>query len=158
MEGFQMKSAGHAGLVAVLVIACVALVPTLAQADSGDNVVVTRPGVVFHKAGSDDVRGRGFEKTIDAALEAGYTPCQICFGKELAGVGIATASAGAVVGGFGQAQMGIPAPPGSTVTQPFGLRVVSTNQGTGLRGGTRNPYLPADTIRRAVDQGAYETR
>ena len=154
-----MKSAGHAGLVAVLVIACVALVPTLAQADSGDSVVVTRPGVVFHKAGSDDIRGRGFEKTIDAALEAGYTPCQICFGKELAGVsGIATASAGAVVGGFAQAQRGIPAPPTSTVTQPFGLRVVFTGGKAGLRGGTRDPYLPADTILRAVDQGAYETR
>ena len=63
-----MKSAIRSGMAVAVALGVVALIPVLAGESQGDHVLVTKPGVVFHKVGSDDIRGRGVEKTIDGAL------------------------------------------------------------------------------------------
>ncbi len=59
-------------------------------------VIVSRPGVVFHKTGSIDVRGRGHERPMTEALASGYVPCKKCFGRPVSeavnGAGAAGAS------------------------------------------------------------------
>ena len=151
-----MKIAVRAGVAVVLFLA--ALVPVAAQDDPGGTVVVTRPGVVFHKAGGSDLRGRGFEKSLDTALQAGYRPCPICFGRQAgsaANLGPDFAS-GIALPSF--APEGIPAPPSSTVSQPFGLRAASPSRHVG-RETFRNPFLLPDTIiDHGREQGAFETR
>ena len=78
--GFLMRNAGIFGLAVVFALGVVAVIPALVLADEGETVTVTRPGVVFHAAGSNDFRGRGVERSIGAAINAGYTPCRVCFG------------------------------------------------------------------------------
>src|SRR5262245_41504218 len=112
----------RSGLAAASALALLAVLPALAGDAPADQVVVTKPGVVFHKAGAGDIRGRGLDRTVDSALEAGYAPCPVCFAKE-----ISLAKAGAAVstsGAAAEVDLGepIPAPPVSTVTQPFGVR------------------------------------
>src|SRR5436309_16112087 len=84
-EVIPMSKLVRNGMAAAVALGLLALIPVLAADSQGSNVVVTRPGVVFHKLGADDVRGHSVEKTVDAALESGYTPCPVCFAKEIAG-------------------------------------------------------------------------
>jgi hypothetical protein len=69
-----MKSPIRSGMALAVALGVVALIPVVAGESQGDRVLVTKPGVVFHKVGSDDIRGRGVEKSIDGALEAGSRP------------------------------------------------------------------------------------
>jgi len=155
-----MRLSVRTGVSIVLALACLAILPVLADDSQGGNVVVTKPGVVFHKAGSDDLRGRGLERTVDAALEAGYSPCPLCFAKELA---MARTASPDLKGGAAAAQLSsspdsVPAPPVVTVTQPFGLRY-ATNNGGSRRGGVQNPYEDLlQVIPGRAEQGAYGDR
>ena len=152
-----MRMSGRAGVAIAIALGLVALVPVAAQDDQG-SVVVTRPGVVFHKAGAEDIRGRGQEKTIEAAMEAGYQPCPICFGKQVStarNLGPDLAS-GMTMPRFGTAD--IPAPPATTIVQPFGRRTLSVKTGGLEEDIMRNPYEQASTILFAGwEQGAFET-
>ncbi|HKQ98781.1 MAG TPA: hypothetical protein VJV75_12965 [Candidatus Polarisedimenticolia bacterium] len=146
------------GLAAAMALALLAVLPAVAG-DGGDNVVVTKPGVVFHKAGSSDIRGRAVDKTVDAALEAGYAPCPVCFAKELAAAKATTGpnSGGAAVAVSGGE--GLPSPPVSTVTQPFGVRYASRPQAQSRDSGIRDPYADSYTfISGRSEQGAYGDR
>lgn len=151
-----MRNAGIFALAVVLALGVVAVIPTLVLAE-GETVVVTRPGVVFHTSGSNDFRGRGVERSIGAAINAGYTPCRVCFGKNLGSLPSHTPEigTGAPVASF--TTTNIPAPPVSTVTQPFGVRLPSSTSSRIPKGGVRNPY---ENPRRPVtlgEQGAFET-
>lgn len=152
-----MKSAIRSGMAIAVALGVVALIPVVAGESEG--VVVTKPGVVFHKAGADDIRGRGVEKTIDGALEAGYTPCPACFAKEIQSAKTGTsAKSGASGATFGASGESIPAPPVSTVTQPFGLRYASDHT-TGPKDAVRNPYEDLYTVVQGrAEQGAYGQR
>ena len=84
------------GLAYATVLAFLAMGFALA---GDDQVMVTRPGVVFHLAGAHDFHGHAVGKSRDAALAAGYMPCPVCFGKTAAantaarpGAGSATAA------------------------------------------------------------------
>ncbi len=121
-------------------------------------MVVTRPGVVFHRVGSTDVRGHGVEKGLDQALSAGYIPCRVCFGKATGIVPLMspTALSTSTLHG-GQHVILPPGQSGSTViSQPNGVKSgVLYESGVG-RGGVRNPYDPVHTITQpGKDQGAY---
>jgi hypothetical protein len=110
---------------------------------------------VFHKSGSDDIRGRGLEKTVDGALEAGYAPCPVCYAKEIqAARTTAKAGGGATMVGHLGAE-GIPAPPVTTVVQPFGVRY-ATDHAHAPKDAVRNPY---EELRVVIpgrsEQGAY---
>lgn len=155
-----MRIAGCAAAVLVLGVAIAVFAPAVV-ADDGDQVVITRPGVVFHKVGADDVRGKSVAKSVDAALESGYTPCRICFGKELGGnvLGSMNLAAGGTSAGLGSAASSVAAPPSSTVTQPFGVKTRSTAD-AGRKGGeaVRDPYTLPETRKFATVSGAYEER
>ena len=156
-----MKSSIRTAVSVTLALVVLAILPVLAGDGQGDKVVVTKPGVVFHKAGSGDVRGRGVEKSVDAALEAGYTPCPVCFAKELAAVrgGSPDVMGGASTAKFASTGESIPDPPVSTVTQPFGLRYASTRYLNSAKNGVRNPYEDLRTvIPGRAEQGAYSDR
>ncbi len=156
-----MKRAKGVGvtLAAGLVLAVAALLPGTALADDDSSVVVTRPGVVFHKVGSGDVRGRGHEKSLENALAAGYTPCKICFGKDLS-VDVRAAGAGSSAANGGYTGRGVVFSTSTqtvTVSQPFGLRGSS---GRGIRGASKaipNPYTLCHVSLRfpGLEQGAY---
>ena len=154
-----MKSAIRSGMALAVALGVVALIPVVAGESQGDQVVVTKPGVVFHKIGSDDIRGRGLEKTVDGALEAGYTPCPVCFAKEIqTAKSTTTVRSGAAMPGVGAPADGIPAPPVSTVSQPFGLRFASDYTG-GPKDAVRNPYDELYTVVQGrSEQGAYGQR
>ena len=154
-----MRWSVRTGLAVVLALGLLAILPAFAADNQGGKVVVTRPGVVFHKAGAVDVRGRGVERSIDAALEAGYSPCPICFAKEisLARTGETDLSGGAALPAFSGG--GIPAPPESTVSQPFGLRFASTHHVMTPKGAIRNPYDDLVTVVPGrAQQGAFGER
>jgi hypothetical protein len=152
-----MRLSVRIGIPVVLALACLAVMPAVADDEQG--VVVTKPGVVFHKAGAGDLRGRAVERTVDAALEAGYSPCPVCFAKELSAARIdAPEGAGAATAAFAAPADGVPAPPVSTVTQPFGLRYAS-KAANGKRGGVHNPYDDLlVVIPGRAEQGAYGDR
>lgn len=156
-----MRIAGCAAAVLVLGVAIAMLTPAVVASDDGDQVVITRPGVVFHKAGASDVRGKSVAKSVDAALEAGYTPCRVCFGKELGGnvLGSMNQAAGGTAVGFGDPSSSIPAPPSSTVTQPFGVKFRTIGP-SGKKSAeiTRDPYELPETRKFATVSGAYEER
>jgi hypothetical protein len=156
-----MRIAGCAVAVLVLGLAIVAFAPTVVADDDGDRVVITRPGVVFHKAGAIDVRGSSVAKTIDAALESGYTPCRVCFGKELGAnvLGSRNLAGSGTSASLGEASSALPAPPSSTVAQPFGVKVRSVGQdGRRQAEASRNPYDQPETRKFATVSGAYEER
>lgn len=147
------------GLAAVMALALLAVLPALAGDGDANGVVVTKPGVVFHKAGSSDIRGRAVDKTVDAALESGYAPCPVCFAKELAAARNVTreVSGGAAVGT--SAGDGLPSPPVSTISQPFGVRYAQRPQGHARDQGIRDPYADTYTyIAGRSEQGAYSER
>ena len=126
--------------------------PTVADETT---VVVSRPGTVFHRAGSDDVRGRGFTKTLESALAAGYTPCSVCFA---ASSGKSAASPAAAGGGARTEGAGYGVPPKSVVTQtqPFGLRQPNSHRSHLEKNAVRNPWEGPDTISNpGYEQGAY---
>lgn len=155
-----MRIAGCAAAVLVLGVAIAMFAPAVVASDDGDQVVITRPGVVFHKAGASDVRGTSVAKSVDAALEAGYTPCRVCFGKELGGnvLGSMDQAAGGTSASFGDASSTLPAPPSSTVSQPFGVKIRNANSGKQGVDAVRNPYEFPETRKYATVSGAYEER
>ncbi len=154
-----MRIAGCAAAVLVLGVAVVAFAPAVVASEE-DQVVITRPGVVFHKAGSGDVRGKSVAKTVDAALESGYTPCRVCFGKELGGnvLGSMDLAAGGAAEGAGEASTSVAAPPSSTVTQPFGVKTRSTGGVKKSVDAARDPYDQPETRKFATVSGAFEER
>ena len=155
-----MKRTIRSGMAVAVALGVVALIPVLAGESQGDHVLVTKPGVVFHKVGSADIRGRGVERTIDGALEAGYTPCPVCFAKEIqaARTGTPGKPGSAAVASYGVTADGIPTPPVSTVTQPFGLRFASDHT-RGPKDAVRNPYDDVTSVVQGrAEQGAYSQR
>ena len=154
-----MRRSVRTGTTVVLALGLLAVLPAIAADNAGDKVLVTRPGVVFHKAGAEDVRGRGVERTMDSALEAGYAPCPVCFAKEISA---ARDAKPALPGGAAIASSteSIPAPPVSTVTQPFGFRIASTRLiAHPGQGAIRNPYESLVTVVPGrKSQGAYGER
>jgi sulfite exporter TauE/SafE len=154
-----MSKMVRSGMAIAMALGLLALLPAFADESQGDRVVVTRPGVVFHKAGAEDIRGRAVEKTVDAALEAGYMPCPVCFAKEITA---ARAGSTALPGAAATATFGdgsIPAPPVSTVVQPFGLRFATNAFRSSPKEAIQNPY---DDLYRVVpgraEQGAFGER
>ena len=139
-----------------LALAIAAFLPAPAVADGDVSVVVSRPGVVFHKAGSGDIRGKGHEKSLSAALASGYNPCKDCFGRQISADLRGAGAAGAAVtssafGGPGFTPPGLSMP---TISQPFGLRA---QQLRGRRGskGIHNPYCEVSIRFPGPEQGAY---
>jgi hypothetical protein len=149
---------GRAGAAVVVALGLVALVPVAALSDQGSTVVVTRPGVVFHKAGGSDVRGRGFDRTADEAIEAGYIPCPNCFGKQVGTVSNAGRGFGSGAASAAFAVDAITSPPVGMVVQPFGVRTFGHGRSSGVKG-IRDPYQQPDTIKSTgFEQGAFETQ
>ena len=146
-------------LLVGLALAIVAFLPAPVVADGDDGVVVSRPGVVFHKAGSSDIRGKGHGKSLSSALAAGYSPCKVCFGRQVSvdmrGAGAAGASA------TSRAMGGPPIiPPGHgtpVISQPFGLRIQPPHRGRGGAHSVHNPYSLVGISMRfpGPEQGAY---
>jgi len=151
------------GVVALVVAALlVTVLPAIALCDE-ETVVVSRPGVVFHKAGSLDVRGHAYGKSLSQAVAAGYMPCPICFGK-------AESSARPTMSGgaFGSSQfaMGHLVVAAShaggvfVIHQASGVKVGVVHAQGGEGGGLPDPYILNQTMRLkpAFDQGAYSSR
>jgi len=159
-EGKRMKTPGR--VVVLLALAgLVAMVVTAAFASEGEMVVVSRPGVVFHKAGSGDVRGRGVEKPIDQALASGYVPCTFCFARTASAGLKSGATLGATVGSSVSIRS-IALPPGlrdtTFTSQPFGVRFGALHAPGLERMALRDPFDPVSTILNpAKEQGAYGT-
>ncbi len=155
-----MKTPGRAAVLLALA-GLVAIVVTAAFASEGEMVVVSRPGVVFHKLGGGDIRGRGFEKPIDQALASGYVPCAFCFARS-ASAGL---KSGATLGAAGASSVSIRSiglPPGLRGTtptlQPFGVRFGALHAPGLERLALRDPFEPVSTILNpAKEQGAYGT-
>jgi len=149
----------RSGMATAIALALLIVVPAVAGDNQGDKVVVTKPGVVFHKVGSGDIRGRAVERTVDSALESGYAPCPVCFAKEisLARTGNAEVMGGAATASFsGEA---IPAPPVSTVSQPFGIRYARSVYSHGHKDAIKSPYEDVYTVVPGRgEQGAYDNR
>ncbi|MFQ5877647.1 MAG: hypothetical protein ACE5JH_08185 [Acidobacteriota bacterium] len=153
-------------LVGVLAVgAALALAPALSSAgdDEGRTVVVSRPGVVFHAVGSDDVRGRGHERPMSEALAAGYVPCKVCFAKDLSlardGSHITVAASSTTFGSsIGRGVVLGPGRESSLVLQPFGLKFPDRRRGhaAGIGEGVLNPYAGHETVRfPGLEQGAH---
>jgi hypothetical protein len=141
-------------VVLLAAVVAAAMLPGGQAGADEEKVVVSRPGTVFHKAGSSDIRGRGVEKGLDAAMAAGYQPCRICYAKEAAASRLVGASTGtaAVIGTAGNAN-GHPAPASA---QPQGLQVGTLFGYKSLEGEVRDPYEDLRTIRTpSKEQGAY---
>ena len=155
-----MRIAGCVAAAVVIGVAIAAFASVVVADDESDRIVITRPGVVFHKVGAGDARGRSVEKAVDAALEGGYTPCRVCFGKELGSTQIDTrglAHAGTSIS-LGEATSTIPAPLESTVTQPFGLEF-RTGQQLHIKCDTLgNPYDLPETRKFGTAHRAFEHR
>jgi hypothetical protein len=117
-----------------------------------EKVVVSRPGTVFHRAGSSDIRGQGVEKSVDVAMAAGYQPCRVCFAKQAASSTLVGASGGATVSGSSSGG-GRPSPPASA--QPSGVQFGTLGHRS-HDGETTDPYDSLRTIRTpSKEQGAY---
>ncbi len=153
-----MRVAQYLAALAVIGLVMTAVPPAPLADDADDRVIVTRPGVVFHKIDGDDIRGTGVTKSIDAALESGYTPCRVCFGKELGSMRPGSQRSGAGGPGvvLGEASVSIPAPPSSTVMQPFGVKIGNPHKGRSK--GLRNPYDTPETRNFTIEHGAFEQR
>lgn len=139
--------------------AAVLLMPVAWTVADEATVVVSRPGTVFHKAGSDDVRGRGFEKSLSEALAAGYVPCHLCFGQaaptlELSASLGAAGAASSASGGSG-ALGALAALKASTPEQPFGTKVGYPPFGFNPKGAIKDPYELNTLTHPGSEQGAY---
>jgi hypothetical protein len=153
---------GSSRTVVALSVAILGIVPILMAVPAGADepmVVVSRPGTVFHLAGSSDIRGRGHSRAISEALAAGYSPCPSCFASEARtsrALTVSTSTAATSLSS-GTALVAV-APAAATlgpITAPFGLK-----QGTSYRvsfgDAKRDPYGDLDTIRNpGAEQGAY---
>ena len=150
----------RAGRLAVLLLAAFAVAVVLPGTFTGadeEKVVVSRPGIVFHKLGSSDVRGRGVEKTLDAAMTAGYIPCHVCFAREASASRLTSPTNGAAAAAtFGHGNVNGHPAPGTTYVQPNGIRI-GTLGVAGKHDAVKDPYADLRTIRTPVrEQGAYE--
>lgn len=154
----------HPGRVAA-VLAAVGLIATASVTMMGaaddETVLITRPGVVFHKAGSSDFHGRGIERSLNQAQTTGYVPCGVCFGKSMSAMTNRNGfSATLLDRAIGTNAVGLP--PGlarmtSVATQPNGTRSGSLYGSGHGRDGIRDPFQDPRTIQRpAKDQGAYD--
>jgi len=148
-------------IVAVVVAAAlVTILPaTLSVADE-QSVVVSRPGTVFHRAGATDVRGRGYSKSLESALAAGYSPCAVCYASTASGRLTAPrlGAGGAAYVAEGGPGYGVPPKSVTEATQPFGLRQPSSHRGGLGKGALKNPFVDPQTVRYAgQEQGAYAT-
>lgn len=141
-------------MLAALVAA--ALIPGSFSSAGEEKVVVSRPGTVFHRAGSGDVRGRGVEKPLDRALATGYTPCHVCYASQTsAGRVSGTAAGGAVAAATGRGNGGGRPTTGTTSAQPSGFQYGSL-QRRYLDKEVKDPYGDLETLRgRRLEQGAY---
>ena len=127
-------------------LAIATFLPAPVLADGDDGVVVSRPGVVFHKAGSSDIRGKGHGKSLSAALATGYSPCKVCFGRQ---VSVDLRGAGAAGGSATSSAMGGPALSVTgestlAVTRPFERRGQERRGGKGAAHGLDNPLATCD--------------
>jgi len=147
---------GVAGLVAAASVAAL-------FAAEDDTVVITRPGVVFHKTGSSDLHGRGIERSLSRAQATGYVPCPICFSKTASatpdrGVSSTTLLSRVTAAGV------IGLPPGlgrmaTPITQPEGTKGGVAAGGARGHEGIRDPFeAPRTVTNPARDQGAYGSR
>ena len=117
-----------------------------------EKVVVSRPGTVFHRAGSSDIRGQGVEKGLDVAMSAGYQPCRVCYATKAAPSTTAVASGGATVSGARGGGNGHPSAPSA---QPSGVQF-GTLSHRSHEGEQEDPYANLRTIRTpGKEQGAY---
>lgn len=148
-------------LVVVLAVASVAAFALPAASSVADEamVVVSRPGTVFHKAGSSDIRGRGHEKPLAEALDSGYAPCPVCYASE-AKAGRITAPAPILSGvnagrNGGSTITALPAP-GSGSSLPFGLRFGRPQMNRAPQDAGRDPYGEISIVwYPGPEQGAY---
>lgn len=150
---------GKSLVVALAVAAIVVFVlPAASSVADEPMVVVSRPGTVFHKAGSGDVRGRGYEKPLAKALEDGYVPCPACFAAEAKASRIdvpAPIFSGIIAKSGGNALAALPSP-GSGSTLPFGLRFGRPAVSSLHIDAGRDPYADLNTIwNPGPEQGAY---
>lgn len=148
-------------LVVALVVASIAAfaLPAVSTVADETMVVVSRPGTVFHKAGSSDIRGRGHEKPLAEALDNGYSPCPICFASEAKSGRISAPAA--IFTGFNSGRVGtdavaaLPAP-GSGSSLPFGLRFGRPQTGRVIGEAGRDPYGNVSVVwNPGPEQGAY---
>jgi hypothetical protein len=117
-----------------------------------EKVVVSRPGTVFHRAGSSDIRGQGVEKGLDVAMAAGYQPCRVCYAKQAAPSTMAGTSGGATVSGAAKGGNGHPSAPSA---QPSGVQYGTLGHRS-HEGEQLDPYENLRTIRTpSKEQGAY---
>ena len=154
-RGWRVKSVARSGVLLLAAVFVAAVLPGVFMGADEEKVVVSRPGTVFHKPGSTDIRGRGVEKSLDVAMAAGYQPCHVCYAREASASRLTGASAGAAATSFGRGHGGGRPSPGTSLVQPAGLQVGSLHQ---PRAGktVKDPYEDLDTIRfPAKEQGAY---
>jgi hypothetical protein len=155
-----MNVPGRALAVIVLAVAVAVVLPGVALGDDDSTVVVSRPGVVYHRVGSGDLRGQGMQKSLADAQAAGYIPCPVCFAKETGSsvqigsphVAAGTAGSTAQVVHLGNGRSTV------SVAQPFGLKAFVSGRAHPQQGYVRNPYEDPMTIKsRGREQGAYGT-
>ncbi|HEU4401682.1 MAG TPA: hypothetical protein VFT43_06215, partial [Candidatus Polarisedimenticolia bacterium] len=125
-----------------------------AAADDEATVMVSRPGVVFHRAGSSDLRGRGFEKTVSQALAAGYVPCRVCFASNAA---LSRVASGTAAGGAAAASGQSALSTGTTTSSTSTSSSYAPPRLRGLdKGVIRDPYAdPVTATGRIADQSGY---
>lgn len=150
-----MNRVARAGLVVLAAVVVAAMLPGAMVGADEEKVVVSRPGTVFHRAGASDVRGRGVEKGLDAAMAAGYQPCRVCFAKEASASRVTGASTGAAALAASGRGHGYGHGPSSTSGQPLGVQVGSLGLRS-IKGEVQDPYEDLRTIRKpSKEQGAY---
>jgi len=154
-RGWRVNRVARAALVVLAAVVVAAMLPGAMVGADEEKVVVSRPGTVFHRAGASDIRGRGFEKGLDAAMAAGYQPCRVCFATEASASRVTGASTGAAALAASGRGHGYGHTPSSTSGQPLGLQVGSLGHRS-LEGQVKDPYEDLRTIRNpSKEQGAY---
>ncbi len=154
-RGWRVKTVARGGVLLLAAVVLAAMLPGGMVGADEEKVVVSRPGTVFHRIGSADIRGRGVEKSLEVAMAAGYQPCHVCFAREASASLVTGASTGAAAqAGMGRGH-GYGNGPSSSSGQPSGLQIGSLGQRT-KEGSVENPYEDLDTIRNpGKEQGAY---
>ena len=154
-RGWRVNTIARAGVLLLAAVVLAAMLPGGMVGADEEKVVVSRPGTVFHRVGSADIRGRGIEKSLGVAMAAGYQPCHVCFAREASASRVTGASTGAAAqAGMGRGH-GYGNAPSSSSGQPSGLQSGSLGRRS-PEGGVENPYEDLGTIRRpAKEQGAY---
>lgn len=155
-----MRVSGRVAATLVMAFLVVALVPVVSQGDD-DMVAVGRPGVLFHKVGSKDIRGHAYGKSVSEAVAAGYAPCPICFAKSASFASLRPAGGGMFTASPGFLRNGVIVSPGqrnlTPLSQPFGLRPGALHGGGLAKGAVPDPYVLNQThrINPVLEQGAY---